>query len=235
VTARVAALVVVVAAAAVSAGVATAAQSPQALRASIFAAAGAQSSVHYVTATTGNGNVIIVADAGRTRGIQRIRYANARRTGHATIIVANRTAYLHGDAFTLHGFLGLPTKQAARYAGVWIRVPHQSRLYGSIADAVTLPSFLAEIYPKTNLVRQTRTAKGVRLVGVQGSTRHRGIPFVEAVFARKDGKPLPVVEVEATQSASFKSTTAMGRWGEKLHIGIPRHAEPIVSSGGTSA
>ena len=234
-TARVSALVVVVAAAALSAAVATAAQSPQALRGSIFAAARAQSSVHYVTATTGNGNVIIVADAGRTRGIQRIRYANAERIGHATIIVANRTAYVHSDAFTLHGFLGLPKAQAARYANIWIRVPHQSHLFASVAAAVTLPSFLAEIYPKTNLVRQTRTAKGVPLVGVQGSTRHQGMPFVEAVFARTGGEPLPVVEVEATTSASFKSTTAMGRWSEKLHIGLPRHTVPIVSSAGTTA
>jgi hypothetical protein len=235
VTARVAALVVAVAAAAVSAAVATAAQSPQALRGSIFAAARAQSSVHYVTATTGNGNVIIVADAGRTRGIQRVRYASAGKSGHATIIAANRTAYVLGDEFTLHGFLGLAKTQAARYANVWIRVPHQSHLYAAIADAVTLPSFLAEIYPRTNLVRQTRTAKGLPLVGVQGSTRHQRMPFVEAVFARTGGKPLPVVEVEATTSASFRSTTAMGRWSEKLHISIPRHAVPIVSSAGTTA
>jgi hypothetical protein len=233
--ARVAALVVVVVAAAASAAVATAAQSPQALRGSIFAAARSEGSVHYVTATTGNGNVIIVADAGRTRGIQRIRYANAQETGHATIIVANRTAYVRGDAFTLHGFLGLPKTEAARYANVWIRVPPQSRFYASVADAVTLPSFLAAIYPRTNLVRQTRTAKGVPLVGVQGSTRHQGITFVEAVFTRTGGKPLPVVEVEATESASFKSTTAMGRWNEKLHIGIPRHAVSIVGAAGTRA
>ena len=234
-TARVVALVVVAAVAAVCAAVAAAAPSPQSLRASIFAAARAQRSVHYVTATTGNGNVIIVADVGRTRGIQRIRYANAKKSGHATIIVANRTAYVHGDAFTLHGFLGLSKKQAARDAQAWIRVPQQSHLYASIAEAVTLPSFLAEIYPKTNLVRQTRRAKGVPLVGVQGSTRHQGTPFVEAVFARTGGRPLPVVEVEATTSASFKSTTAMGRWSEKLHIGLPRHAVPIVSSAGTTA
>jgi hypothetical protein len=227
--------VVVLAAAGLATAAAFAAQSPKSLRASIFNAARAERSVHYVTETTGNGSVTIVADAGRTRGIQQIRYANAGKSGHVTVIVANGTAYLHGDEFTLHGFLGFSEAQAARYANVWIRVPHQSHLYAAVADAVTLPSFLAEVYPKTNLALLTRRVNGVKLVGVRGSTTHQGIPFVEAVYTRPGGKPLPVVEVEATPGASFRSNTAIGRWNEKLHIAIPQHAVPIVGSAGTTA
>jgi len=201
----------------------------------MFTAARAQRSVHYVSHSAIQGDTIVVGDVGRTRGIQHITYATGGKTGHATIVVANKTAYVHGDAFTLHGFIGFPRKQASRYANVWVKVPQQSHLYASVADAVTLPSFLAEIYPKTNLKRQTRSVHGIPLVGVQGSTRHHGIPFLEAVFVRTGGKPLPVVEIEVAPSADFKAVTAMGRWNEPLHIGIPRHAVVYVGSGGTTA
>jgi hypothetical protein len=222
--------VVALAAAGLATTAAFAAQSPKSLRASIFNAARAERSVHYVTQTTGNGSVTIVADAGRTSGIQRIRYANGGESGHVTVIVANDTAYLNGDEFTLHGFLGFAQAQAARYANVWIRVPHQSHLYATVADAVTLPSFLAEVYPKADLTSLTRRVKGVTLVGVRGTTTHQGVPFVEAIYTRPGGKPLPVVEVEATAGAAFRSSTALGRWNETLRISVPQHAVPIVGS-----
>jgi hypothetical protein len=217
------------------AAVAFGAQSPKSLRASMFAAARAERTVHYVTHTAGNGAVVIVADAGRTRGIQRIRYASGGKSGRVKVVVANNTAYVHGDAFTLHGFLGLPQAQAARYANVWIRVPQQSHLYAAVADAVTLPSFLSEIYPKTDLALVSKKLNGVTVVGVRGLTKHQGIPFVEAVYTRAGGKPLPVGEVEATPGAAFRSTTAIGRWNEKLRISVPQHAVPIVSTAATTA
>ena len=233
--ARVAAVGAIVAAAAVLAAVALAAQSPKALRDSMFAAAGAQRSVHYVSYSRTRDKVAIVGDAGRTSGIQHIRYAYGHRSGHAKIIVAKNTAYVHGDAFTLHGFLEFPKKQAARYANVWVRVPQQSHLFASLAEAVTLPSLLAQIYPKRNVERVTRKANGPQLVGVRGTTRHHGIPFVEAVYAVAGGKPLPIAELEIAPTAGFRASTAMGRWNEPLHIGIPRHAVLYVGSGGTTA
>ena len=232
---RVAIVSAIMAAAGTLAAVAAAAQSPSALRNSIFAAANAQRSVHYVSYSKGQGKVAIVGDAGRTRGIQRIRYAYGHRSGHAKVIVANNTAYVHGDAFTLRGFLDFTKAQSARYANVWIRVPQQSHLYASLADAVTLPSLLAEIYPKRNVERVSRTANGLPLVGVRGTTRHHGIPFVEAVYARGDGKPLPITELEIAPTANFRSSTAMGRWNEPLHIAIPRHSVLVTSTGGTTA
>jgi hypothetical protein len=227
---RLATLAVVVLTASGVAATALAAQSPKSLRASIFDAARAERSVHYVTQTSGSGSVTIVADAGRTRGIQRITYAKGGQSGHVTVIVANGTAYVRGDEFTLHGFLGFPQAQAARYANVWIRVPHQSHLYAAVAAAVTLPSFLAEIYPRTGLARVNRRVNGVALVGVRGFTKHQGIPFVEGVYARAGAKPLPVVEVEATPGAGFRSSTAIDRWDEQLRINIPQHAVPIVGT-----
>ena len=227
---RLATLAVVVLAAAGLAAAALAAQSPKSLRASIFDAARAERSVHYVTQTSGNGNVTIVADAGRTSGIQRITYAKGGQSGHVTVIVANGTAFVRGDEFTLHGFLGFSQAQAARYANDWILVPRQSHLYAAVATAVTLRSFLTEIYPRTGLARVNRRVNGVALVGVRGFTKHQGIPFVEGVYARAGAKPLPVVEVEATPGAAFRSSTAIDRWNEHLHINIPQHAVPIVGT-----
>jgi hypothetical protein len=232
---RIATLVASLSAAAACAAAAVAAQSPTAVRNSIFAAANAQRSVHYVSYSKGRGKVAIVGDAWRTSGIQRIRYSYGHQSGHAKIVVANNTAYVHGDGLTLRSFIGFTKAQSARYANRWVRVPRQSHLYASIAEAVTLPSLLAEIYPKRNLERVSRTANGLPLVGVRGTTRHHGLPFIEAVYARGDGTPLPLTELEIAPTVGFRSSTALGRWNEKLRIAIPRHAVTIAGSGGTTA
>src|SRR5262245_16829327 len=96
-----------------------------ALLAAMLAAVHAQHSVHYVSAAASNGTKIeIIGGVGRTQGIQRITFTQGGMTGHATVIVADRTAYVRGDAFTLHSFLGIASENAANVAGRWVRIPH---------------------------------------------------------------------------------------------------------------
>ena len=68
----------------------------------ILAAGRAQHSVHYIVAGSfGSLRLRQNGDAARARGIQRISFTKAGKTGRVTVIVAARTAYIRADAFAL--------------------------------------------------------------------------------------------------------------------------------------
>ena len=224
---RAAAVLAVAAVAAVGAAVALAAQSPKALRNAIFAAARAQHSVHYVSKQTGPGRSgTIVGDVARGRGMQRITFRTNGRTGRATVLVVHRTAYIRGDAFTLQSFFGFSASQAQQHANQWITIAHTSPAYASVAAAVTLPSFLGEIYPQANLTRVSGSVGGRRVVGVRGAARHEGERLVETVYARAQGTPLPVEEDE-TASGGFRGRTNIGPWNRPVRVRPPGHAVTV--------
>lgn len=221
------AFLLVLAAAAGAAVQAGAAQSPKALRAAILAAARTKRSVHYTT-TGGRGNVRerMVADVAAGRGIQRIAFTKAGRTGHVTVEVVNRNAYIRGDAFTLHDYMGFADAQAARYAGRWIALSHTSRGYATVAAAVTFSSFLAELQPKGKAVRiVSGTAGGKKVVGVRSSTDQHGVRLVTTLFARPGAVPLPAEEKEVVPGKNASSVAAMSRWNEPVHVTAPAHAK----------
>jgi len=214
-------------AAAVAAAAAPAAQGPVALRAAIFAAARAQRSVHYVAHPEGpGGSATIVGDVGATAGVQRIAFRRGGASGLATVRVVHRTAYVRADALTLRGFFGFGAGQASRYAGTWIAIRHTSRAYAGVAAAVTLRSFLAEIYPQAGLVRVSGSVGGRRVVGVRGLARHEGAQLVETVYAPATGAPLPVLEREAG-AAGYRGLTRIGPWNRPLRVRAPAHAVPF--------
>ena len=110
-----------VAAAAVTAAVAYAAQSPKALRASILRAAMAQQSVHYATSEVdGNALLKITADVAAADGRQHVTFKAGKQTGQITILVLDNTAYVTGDTSGLELLQGLTASQASKYAGQWI-------------------------------------------------------------------------------------------------------------------
>ena len=99
---RIVTCALVVAVAAGAAAVAFAAQSPKALRASIFAAARKQHAVHYVESGAAQGlHQTMVGDVAGARGSQRITFTIQGRTGSFTVLVVHRTAYLRGTSFAL--------------------------------------------------------------------------------------------------------------------------------------
>jgi hypothetical protein len=230
---RFGALLVAVAFVAIAVSVAFAAQSPSRLRASIFAAARAQHSVHYVALTVAAFRAQIVGDASGDRGIQQITFVLGPKVGHATVRVVAGTAYIRGDAFTLHEYVGFSSAEASRYHDMWVSIPHASPRYAPIAAAVTFRSFLAELYPKgTGLVGVIGTVDGRDVVGVRVARRRAGLRVVSTLYARAHGTHLPVKEEEFAPGRGYHSWNTIGRWNEPVKVQAPAHAVPL-STGAT--
>jgi hypothetical protein len=225
---RVGALVLVGAAAAVTAAVAFAAQSPKQLRAAMLRAASMHHSVHYVSTSSVPGRAIrMVSDVGRARGIQRITVTSHGRSGPATVLVVGRTAYIRGDAFTLHNYFPLTRAQAGSYAGKWISIPSTSGAYSIVAADATFASFLADLLPSKNLAVVRATIAGRKSVGVRGTVRQTGLTLVEIVYAPAAGAPLPSEEKAFPARHTGTSLTRMSRWNEPVHVTAPADAVPI--------
>lgn len=210
--------------AAVAGGAATsalAAQSPQALRTAIFVAARERHSLHYVMAELQGGKrVRIVGDVAATSGTQQLTLAG-KTTGHVTVSVLGRTAYLRGDRAGLRA-MGLPAAASSQYARTWISVPRTSKLFAPLADAVTLPSFLGDIFPVTNLAFVHRSGR----VGLRGKALLDGALVDVTLFANPSGPPLPLEEDQ--DGKAFRSHVAISRWNEPVHVTAPKHAVPIA-------
>lgn len=220
----------VLAAGCVMATVALAAQSPAQLRAAMLRAASARHSVHYVSTSSASGHAIrMVSDVGRGRGIQRITFTSHGRSGPATVLVARRTAYIRGNAFTLQSFFGFTKAQADRYAGTWISVPSVHPAYSDLTADATFASFLADLLPKKHLKLAKATIAGKRAVGVRGTIRQGSVTLVETVFAPARGTPLPIEAKAAPSGESGKSLTRMSRWNEPVRLSAPAHATPIAT------
>jgi hypothetical protein len=224
---RIAALVVVFAASvAVAAAVALAAQSPKSLRDSIFAAARKQHSLHYLESGAAQGlRQTMVADVGPTSGIQKVSFKLQGKKGQFTVIVANHLAYLRGNTYALHGYLGFTVAQAATYNGRWISIPAGNARYSDLAASVTLPSFLRDIHPSAPLAFVTTRLGGRKVTGVEGKNREPGVRFVEAVFPDAKLRPLAVSDFDA--SKGFGDALKISRWNEPVRVKAPAQAVPI--------
>jgi hypothetical protein len=212
--------------------VVSASLSPAVLVASIVAAARSEHSVHYVSAgAVGAVRIGIVGDAGVTRGIQRVTYRKGGTIGHVTAVVSSSGAYVRGDAFTLVNFMGFKATPAAKYAGVWIFIPHADRDYSTVAGGVTLPSTIAEFTVSQPLssVPDT-TIDGQQVVGVKGKPPAASqLTATATLYARATGKPLPVEEI-ASQSKT-RLTVVFSKWDEAIQIATPKSAVPIATTG----
>jgi hypothetical protein len=225
---RVAVLGLVVVAAAIAATLALAARSPKQWRAAMLAAASARHSVHYVNTSSASGHAIrMVADVGRGRGIQQVTFSSHGHSGPATILIAGRSAYIKGNAFTMRKFFGFTQAQAGRYAGKWISIPSTSPAYSAIAADATFASFLSDLLPAKNLALVRTAIAGRKSVGVRGTARQSGINLVETVYAPARGTSLPFEEKAVPADHSGTSLARMSRWDEPVHVTAPANAVPI--------
>jgi hypothetical protein len=223
----------VLAAGCVMATVALAAESPTQLRAAMLRAASARHSVHYVSTSSASGHTIrMVSDVGRGRGIQRITFTSHGHSGPATVLVARRTAYIRGNAFTLQSFFGFTKAQAARYASKWISVPSAHPAYSDLTADATFASFLADLLPKKHLKLARATIAGKKAVGVRGTVRQGSVTVVEVVFAPARGTPLPIEAKAAPSGEPGTSLTRMSRWNEPVHVVAPANGVPSSTVGG---
>jgi hypothetical protein len=169
----------------------------------------------------------MVSDVGRGRGIQRITFTSQGHSGPATVLVAGRTAYIRGDAFTLRSFFGFTQAQAARYAAQWISVPSSNPAYSDLTADATFASFLADLFPQKHLALASATIAGKKAVGVRGTVRQDGITLVDTVYAPAHGTPLPLEAKVVPAGHPGTSLSRMSRWNEPVRVTAPAHAVPI--------
>jgi hypothetical protein len=220
--------VVVVALAAAAAAAALAARSPTQWRTAMLRAASAKRSVHYVSSSSAPGRAIrIVADVGRGRGIQRVALTKRGQTGAATVLVVAGSAYIRGDAFTLHDYFPFTRAQAGRYAGTWISIPQTRGAYAAAAADATFASFVRDLLPSKRLTLVRATIAGKKSVGVRGHVRQGGVDLVETVYAPASGSPLPFQEKAVVSGHPGTSLTRMSRWNEPVRLTAPAHSVPI--------
>jgi hypothetical protein len=211
-----------------AAAVAYATQSPKALRASILAAAKAQSSVHYTThEVVGNTALALTADVAAADGRQHVSFKAGKTTGHITILVLDQTAYVQGDMNGLGVVLGLTRAQATTYAGQWISIPKGDKDYGKTAAAVTLGSFLQSITPHGRLSSFKARSHGTRVIGVRARSGKGKKKEVQVLAARAHGKRLPLEEDELSSGQEYISHTALSKWNEQVQVQAPANAVPI--------
>lgn len=225
---RIGVLVLVVLTAALTASVALAARSPKQVRAAMLAAASARHSVHYVSTSSAAGHSIrIVSDVGPGRGIQRITVKSGGHSGPATVLVAGGSAYIRGNAFTLHNYFPFTQSQAQHYAGQWISIPSTSGAYAAVAADATFSSFVSDLLPSQHLVVVRATIAGRKSLGLRGSLKQAGLKLTETVYAPAAGAPLPFEEKAVAARVQGTSLTRMSRWNEQVNVPVPANAVPI--------
>lgn len=212
-----------------AAGVADAASSPTALRAAILQATLAKHSVHYVTVSSGDGaHMRMVSDAGSDRGIQRVTFSKGGRTGHADSLVVGSTAYIRGDAFALHAYMGFPRSFASHYAGRWVSIPPTSPVYAPVAIDVTFPSFASHMIPEAPLSVVRGPAGARNLTGLRGRSSEG--PGIATVYVPSNGAALPVKGTAAAAASQPVGTVVtMSRWNEAVRVQAPANAVPLPS------
>jgi len=172
-----------------------------------------------------------IGDVGGNQGSQLITFRKGAKTGHVTVIVSARTAYIRGDAFTLVNYMGLKAAPAAKYADVWILIPRTNSFYSTVAQAVTLSSTINELRlsKPLSMLPQT-TVDGQRVVGVVGKPSSSSTSSATAkLYARAAGSPLPVKQI-STQGTT-RSTVVFSNWNEPVHVTVPATALPISTTG----
>lgn len=203
---------------------AAASLSPDRLLSSALANARAQRSVHYVsTGSSGTVGVRMVCDAARDRGIQRITFHKAGKTGQATVLVVANTAYLRADQFALINYLGFSASAAKRDAGHWLKIPSSSPAYRTVSAAVRLNSMLAELALPKPLTRLPQsTVEGQHVIGLRNSSVSSGHRVTRTLYVRAAGLRLPVAE--STQGGGSQSGVVLSRWNEPVRVSAPRGA-----------
>jgi len=167
------------------------------------------------------------ADVGADRGIQRITFTKGSRTGHVTVIVVGKTAYVRGDAFALHNYMDFTKAKSARYAKHWISIP--SPRNAAVVQAATFPSFLKELRgPKLRAVRVlTGKVAGEKVVGVRSTGKVHGVRFVSTLLGQEGPLRLPVQQEDVVAAKGFRSFVMMTRWNEHVAVRAPAHATRV--------
>jgi hypothetical protein len=164
----------------------------------------------------------MVADAAVDRGIQRITFRKDGRTGHATVLVVDDTAFVRGDRFMLESYMGFSPAGAAAAADKWIRVEKTHSWYPTVAAAVRLGSAIDQlklsIDPRLKNAGDT-TFRGQRVTSIRGRATGVRKDSVVTLYVQSGGSRLPVAEVE--RGATMTVSTVLSGWNEPVNVSAP--------------
>jgi hypothetical protein len=168
----------------------------------------------------------MVGDAALDRGIQRITFHKAGKSGHVTVLVVANTAYVRGDALTLANYMGFSDAAAARFAGRWLKIPHTARSYPAVSEAVRLRSTIKEIVlPKPRVALPESVFNGQRVIGIRNTSVVSGHRATRTLYVRAAELRLPVAEV--TRAGGNRITVTFSNWNHRVRVSAPTSATLI--------
>jgi hypothetical protein len=192
---------------------------PKQILAKALAAARSAGSVHFdVQATVSSVTVDVAGDARPTAGRQ---VATSSNGAVMTELVLPGSAYIHGNAAALTGFLDLRAKRAARLANRWFVMHPGDPNYQQITEQVTAESVLSSVIPLAPLVKAKKVQKisGESVIGVVGKapdTSDLPAGTDDELWVAATGKPLPVAALQVSGSDKLEVFFTRSSWGKKV-------------------
>ena len=168
----------------------------------------------------------MVCVAALDRGIQRITYRKAGKSGHVTVLVVANTAYVRGDAFILANYMGFPGAAARRFAGRWIKIAHTASWYPTVSEAVRLRSAIKEIaLARPRVALPESMLNGQRVIGIRNTSMASGQRVTSTLYVRAAGLRLPVAEV--TRGSGRRISVTFSKWNQPVNVSAPAGATLI--------
>ena len=199
----------------------------QVLRASLRAAAAADSFHYRATWQTDGLSQTIVGDVGLMSGAQSVSVGGA----HFTAVLVGQEVYFRGDAAALRDQLGLSARAASVGVGAWISLQQSDGPYSSIEQGLTTETALAQVLITPRATSPGHPWHGVRTLRVTGpippGTRHQ----VVTGSARLDVDPrskLPFAYSARGRDGDrpWSASISFTGWGEEVPVTTPQSTVP---------
>jgi hypothetical protein len=176
--------------------------------------------------------VSIVGDVGTTSGEQEITIRDGAQTGHVSLMVVKKTAYLEGDTLGLESYTGMSKTDSAKLAGTWIAIPSSNSDFSQLTESLIVKTAAsALVYLSGTLVRgKTSTQLGKKVVGVTSTQKSKTGSLNLTLYVSSTGAALPV-SVTGTRTASKVKSTIVAtftKWGEKVQRSAPKKSVPFA-------
>ncbi len=198
------------------------------------AAAKHQRSFHFVETAGHAGNgVVVEADIGDSSGEQRVTIHDGTKSGHLTLLLADKTAYFRGDLIGLEDFTGLSPTLAGRYSGKWISVPSSNRSFTTIAGTLAVATAAVQLVqlPGKLTRGETSTRMGKPAVAVKAVQTSGAGSLNLTLYVATTGDALPILvqgSTTASGAAPHSVSATFSDWGEAVHVTAPSNPVPFA-------
>lgn len=219
--------VVVVGAVALAVGVSAGrrpAPTPNQLLDQVLVASDSADAFHYASVWRSDGvSQTVVGDARPLSGSASISVG----TDRYSVILADGTVFLRGNAAALGHQLGLPAAVATRAAGRWIAVGPTDAPFPALAEGLTTTDGLAQILIAPRTSSATSSRAGPESV-ITGGIPHGDRVLGSASLATRSRSNLPVTYAShgSVGGQVWASSITFSRWNEGSAIDAPVTAVP---------